>query len=84
MFWWSKLGRFSKHTHTSDPMCRRAGGHTYGKLNPWAVGAAALAGGRPWRRWLIRASRADLSSRVSALQHAAPAASLPACSWAEG
>lgn len=23
----------------------RAGGHTYGKLNPWAVGAAALAGG---------------------------------------
>jgi hypothetical protein len=25
------------------PACR-AGGHTYGKLNPWAVGAAALAG----------------------------------------
>ena len=24
--------------------CRRASGHTYGKLNPWAVGAAALAG----------------------------------------
>lgn len=23
---------------------RRSAGHTYGKLNPWAVGAAALAG----------------------------------------
>lgn len=26
------------------PRRRRAAGHTYGKLNPWAVGAAALAG----------------------------------------
>ena len=24
---------------------RREGGHTYGKLNPWAVGSAALGGG---------------------------------------
>ncbi|PRW33977.1 Cysteinyl-tRNA synthetase isoform C [Chlorella sorokiniana] len=27
-----------------DTQAFRAGGHTYGKLNPWAVGAAALAG----------------------------------------
>lgn len=33
----------SVHQELVIPVLRRACGHTYGKLKPWAVGSAALA-----------------------------------------